>query len=362
MADQDDIVYLPIRRATLMRLATRPPPQAVQDLFSSDPDWHQLGGCLTRTAESLGAPEPIGNTLYRSVSPSTSSSPTLIPSSSRATSLAPSEIPPLNDDDSDFDIPLDVGAELEKLDFNTSAASQDLPYMPEIDNNPNLSELEKARLKARRLRGGWGEPNCPRAGDRIPLPRVLLRGEMHAGLPMMEGPNGPEPEEEDYGRVLGMGGVRDREERARSEGEDASESEVESAGDGHVASLPGKRKRRNKDLTDWRIHARKKRTKKEATSLIASISNISTQRHQGELDDLINCISNTPDPRPQTYPSTSGSPPHILFTLARQIDFIALDTKVFDFRRMILLMQMAICIDWYAIPCLFSVVAMLTGL
>jgi hypothetical protein len=353
MADQDDIVYLPIRRATLMRLTTRPPPQAVQDLFSSDPDLHQLGSSLAHTAKSLGtAPEPIASMLYRSVSPSAPSSPTLIPSSSRATSLAPSEIPPLNDDDSDFDVPLNVGAELEKLDFNTGTANQDLPYMPEIDNNPNLSELQKAKLKAFRLRGGWGEPNCPRAGDRILLPRVLLRGEMHAGLPMLEGPHGPEPEEEDYGRVLGIGGVRDGEERAGSEGrmegsagEDAGESEVEFVEDDeHVANLHGKRKR-HKDLTDWRVQARKKRTKQEATSLIASISNISTQRHQRELDDLIKRISNTPEPHPETYPSTSESP-HILSTLARQIDFMALETKVFDFRRMILLMQMAICIDW----------------
>lgn len=361
MVDREDIVYLPIHRATLVRLATRTPPPAVRDLFSSDPDWHQLGDSLTRAAESLGTtPDPRDNMLYRSPSPSpsVSSSPTLIPSSSRATSLVPSEISLLDDEDSDFDVSMDVGAELDRLVFTTSTTRQDLPYMPEIDDNPSLSESEKTRLKALRLRGGWGEPNCPRAGDRIPLPRVPLRGEMHVGLPMLEGPNGLEQEEEDYGRVLmdkGPGGHGDREvsdieEWAEGEGgsdqregEDDGESEVEEE---HVTSLPGKRKRRSKGPRDWRIEARKKRTRQEATSLIASISSISSQRHQGELENLINRISNAPEPHPQTYPSTGNSPPHILFVLNRQIDFIALDTKVFDFRRMILLMQMAICIDW----------------
>jgi len=172
---------------------------------------------------------------------------------------------------------------------------------------------------------------------------------------MVEGPGGPEPEEEDYGReLMGVGGhgdssVGDRGKTAggRDGGEEEDEDEYEddSADDEQVHALPRKRKRRKNDPAEWLAVVRKKRTKKEATKLINSISSISTQRHQGDLIDFINRISNTPNQLPETHP-TSSSPPHILFTLTCQYEFIALDTKVFDFRRMILLMQMAIVIDW----------------
>jgi len=352
MADRDPLIYMPIRRATLLRLATRPPPSAVWDLFASDLSWRELGASLTLTAESLMAsPEPSDHTH----SPPASSSPTLCASSSRANSLAPSELPP-SDDDDELPILMDVGTELDEPNLNLES----LPYMPDIDNRSDLSGLEKERIKAQRLRGGWGEPNCPRAGDRVPLRRELLRGEMQAGLPMVEGPGGPEPEEEDYGRELtGIGGHgdsgvgdggktaggRDRgEEEEEGEYEDEGEFEVDESAEDERA-LPRKRKRRKNDPTEWLTVVRKKRTRKEATSLIASISAISTQRHQGDLIDLINRISNTPNQLPEIHP-TGSSPPHVLFALARQYEFIALDTKVFDFRRMILLMQMAIIIDW----------------
>src|SRR5882762_9723335 len=391
MADQD-VVYMPIRRATILRLATRAPPSAVRDLFASDPRWYELGSSLTFTAESLVAsPEPSSYT----PSPSASSSPMFFESSSRANSLARSELPPSADE---LPVPMDVGLELEALRssstlFESSSGATSLApseFSPSEFSSSDNDELPVPELEPLRLRGGW---LCPRAGGRIPLARETLRRETYAGLPMIEGPSGPEPEEEDYGRELM--GIGDREETTgggdRGEEEDEGEPEVdaleedehmgirdsavgdreETTGGGdrgeeedeeedegepevdvleedeHAVALPKKRKRRNNDPNEWVKVVRKKRTRKEAISLIAAISAISTQRHQGDLMDLINHISNNPDPHPETHP-TGSSPPHILFTLARQYDLIALDAKVFDFRRMVLLMQIAICVDWQA--------------
>ena len=153
MADQDPLVYMPIRRATLLRLVTRPTPSAVWDLFASDPSWRELGASLSLAAESLMAsPEPSNHTH----SPPASSSPMLCASSSRANSLAPSEFP------------LSAkGTELELDERNLNLEC--LERLPSIANPSDLSELEKERIEALRLRGGWGEPNCPWAGDHVPL-------------------------------------------------------------------------------------------------------------------------------------------------------------------------------------------------
>src|ERR1700683_2894798 len=109
---------------------------------------------------------------------------------------------------------------------------------------------------------------------------------MHAGLPMVEGPGGLEPEEEDYGRELtGIGGHGDsgvgdggKTAGGRDRGEDKDKGEYgvdELAEDEHA--LPRKHKWGKNDPTEWLVVVRKKRTRKEVTSLITSISAISTQ-------------------------------------------------------------------------------------
>jgi len=148
---------------------------------------------------------------------------------------------------------MDVGIELDKLNVN-------LESLPSIDNPSDLSELEKEQIEALQLRGSWGEPNCPWAGDHVPLQRELLRGEMHAGLPMVEGPGSPELEEEDYGRELigfgghGDSGIGDRGKTAG--GRDRGEEEDECA-------LPRKRKWHKNDPAEWLVTGGPQETHKE---------------------------------------------------------------------------------------------------
>ena len=121
------------------------------------------GASLSLAVEGLMAsPEPSDHTH----SLPASSSPTLHVLSSRANSLAPSEFPPSDDGDK-LPIPMDVGMELDELNVN-------LESLPSIDNPSDLSKLEKEQIEALQLRGSWGEPNCPRAGDHVPLWRELL--------------------------------------------------------------------------------------------------------------------------------------------------------------------------------------------
>ena len=342
MEDEDPIVYIPIRRSSLLRLAAYAAPSPVPKHVAEHPDWQELCYNLTMLAEDLLDPK-AGSIDYRdphSLSPSQLSSPTLFASSSRACSLAPSDDLPI--DDLDLDVPLDVGNDLKKLDLGR----MDLPWMVEIDNHPYMSELQKKQVKTARLRGGWGEPDCIHSGDRVRLPRVLLRRETHQGVPMLDGPNGPASEEEDYGRFAGSYDTRELQETNGGDGGidaqgnsglgDSGESEMN-----HPA--PCKKRKRCNNNHDFITVVRKKRTRKEATSLIAAFSAISTQHHFKELNDLIQSICSSASQQHEL----SEANPHIIFALTRQYEHIAMETKVFEFQRLILLMQISICVAWY---------------
>jgi hypothetical protein len=92
------------------------------------------------------------------------------------------------------------------------------------------------------------------------------------------------------------------------------------------------------------VDKRMKPTRKEATSLITSFMAISSQSHHSDLRNFINQLSALF--LPQSNPNEASSNSHVVFRLTCQLDTIDLQTKTFDFYRMVLLMQLALWIDW----------------
>ena len=80
----DDDVHIPIPREVFLRIVSSHPNLSSIEPFSTNADWALVGRAFTEVAQDI-IPS------YRSHSPSfsTGSSPTLMPSTSRASSLAP---------------------------------------------------------------------------------------------------------------------------------------------------------------------------------------------------------------------------------------------------------------------------------
>ena len=112
--------HLPIPWELLLRLVSRHLNIASIEPFSTDADWAYVGQAIAEVARELIS--PLDQPYYRSQSPSFSirSSPTLRPSSSRASSSAPEDC----GFDDDQDVP-DINMNLEDLfvDEATSGAS-----------------------------------------------------------------------------------------------------------------------------------------------------------------------------------------------------------------------------------------------
>ena len=128
-----------------------------------------------------------------------------------------------------------------------------------------------------------------------------------------------------------------------SEKEDSEEEEDSEDSEGAEVV---RKKRRKKGTGKGKIYVvdkRPKPTRKEATSLITSFMAISSQSHLSNLRNLINQL--TALSPSQSNPIEASSNSHIVFRLTCQLDTIDLQTKTFDFHRMVLLMQLALWID-----------------
>jgi len=363
--DDDDVVHIPIARELLLRLVSRHPNITSIEPFSTDADWAYVGRAIAEVARELISPPDRPH--YRSQSPSfsTGSSPTLRPSSSRASSSAPDDCG-FNDDldrraYDDQDVPdIDMNLDDLFLDEATSGASPQ-PAVIEADipttgtkrgsEHPDApafhDEVAKRAERVLRLRGGVWLPECQRKGDRVPLPRDQVRIESSRGLPMVEGPYGLEPDprtEESAGGDKNGGMIS----AAAGEVLDEGESEVEndevedeaSEGDRTVR----KKAKKGKEKA-YVVDKLPKPTRKEATSMIASLMAISMQRHHNGLCDFIAQLCSS---LPSQWTSTTdiSTNPHVVLTLTRQLDAIEMQSKVFDFYRMVLLMQITLWVDW----------------
>jgi hypothetical protein len=369
--DSESLVYIPIPRDVLLRLVSHYPDISSIPIFSADSDWAAVGQAIAETAQNVlndaSDPTLYPSHSYRSQSPTFSmgSSPTLMPTSSRAASLAPPDCDDGFDQQGsdDLDIP-DVNMGDLLLEEALAAGQAESPSSdPEAEDlaepssgtllagakrgseHPDAPELHdeigKRAERLLRLRGGWGEPNCPRSGDRVPLPRDQVEVQNYRGLPTVEGPYGPEPNPatepsgtmEDSGGQAAGGAVID-------EGESEVESEEAIESDKSVRRTT-KKKSSGKDKA-YVVDIRTRPTRKEATSLLASFMAISTRRHHDDLCDFINQLCGS---SPSQLESTDAGS-HIILTLTRQLEALEMNTKVFDFYRLVLLMQIALWVDW----------------
>jgi hypothetical protein len=150
---------------------------------------------------------------------------------------------------------------------------------------------------------------------------------------MVEGPYGPEPDprtEESAGSDKNSGVMP------------AAAGEVldEASEDDRTVQKKAKKGKGKAYVID----KRPKPTRKEATSMIASLMAISTQKHHNALCDFIAQLCSLPSQL--TSITDISSNPHVVFTLTRQLDAIDMQSKVFDFYRMVLLMQITLWVDW----------------
>ena len=179
-------------------------------------------------------------------------------------------------------------------------------------------------------------------------------------MAMLEGPYGPQADPRTEGGPIRAdnssgadssgqdheNGGQDGEMAApdEDEGETEKEDSEEEASDGaeRVRKKRVKKKGAGKDKA-YVVDRRPKPTRKEATSLITSFMAISTQRHHNDLRNFINQLC-------ALFPSQLNSDKtslnsHVIFRLTCQLDSIDLQTKTFDFHRMVLLIQLALWID-----------------
>jgi hypothetical protein len=373
-----EFVNIAIPRKFLRRMAS--------DLSGLDPSqaeehWSYLSQAIEATekssapsGENLG-PGTADSYLYRrpqSFSRSLASSPTLAAFSSRASSAVPADPEGSEAGDNDVDVPilnLDL-EDAEQIDQDLDAPIANLANSysnPAISNlsrgtkrnahhpdAPQISERPVAESQALRLRGGvsvmpW---YCPRNGDRKALPRQRLSVLQHGGIPMMDGPNGPEIDSDLEDEAEGSGGEGNPVDRQGEdggmepydEGDAPKKQRRESQSIGYKKS---KGKGKKKEQQAFKVVVRKHRTSQESVSLMASFSAMSTMRHQQNLSSFISDLCPTALPESSNtslLPNSSGL--GALGPMLTRVDGLIRQAVVLDFHRMVALMQVALWLDW----------------
>ena len=355
--DENDLVYIPVPRNSLRRLASND--SMLSSLKSSGEDWAYLGQAIEAMEKSAVTDEgtfPIrADNYYRSSShsnfSSVPSSPTLQASSSRAASSEPGDLE-FQTDEGDEDM---SGVPVIDLDLGEDSAAAVDPGLPTRGTKRNGNHLDAPPDRAPlAFRGGavamaW---HCPRAGNRKPLARQHTQMQTYGGVPMVHGPDGPEidPEIENAearGNTMAGGGIGD----GVDGGEETDDLEEEEAPP-KLKRTPkdkGKKRARAKEGDpEWVNAVRKHRTSKESVDLMASFSAMSSQRHHQNLLELISdiCLSAPSASSGYKLPPAEASGLDMLGTLSVQVDGLIRQAKVLDFRRMIALMQLALWVDW----------------
>lgn len=297
------------------------------------------------------------------------SSPTLGPLSSRASSLEPPVLNLDGDEDDGSATPFLPDNSRKRKLTDADDLSDDPGHL--LANNLSGSlreslaardermrlrqvarEVDADRVAAReavRLRGGWGDPDCHRAGDRYWAAQALAPAELQAGLPMVPGPEGlatdPSLAQED-GYSAGVGTQNAGE--VVGGGVDLEEPEIEGS---EVEEVTGKKGKGKGKKRDWRQTVQKVVLKKDAGQLIASLTSISCARPERGLFALVQRLTSTPSPSANSDASpgwvigASASTTTPIASLVSKIEHTTVDARSNDFQRMIMLMQLSILVD-----------------
>jgi hypothetical protein len=161
---------------------------------------------------------------------------------------------------------------------------------------------------------------------------------------MLDGPDGPEPD---------PSVVRDPSSGANQQEDeyiDEGETEVDLTEDEEASNAPKKGKKK-KGKGGWEKVARQALARKEAQRLMARFGSLSTTRCQEELISFIRamCHTDTPSSGSQGPLPSSSFQTHVLVSMTQELTTLVESSKILDFRRLVLLMQIALWVDWYVL-------------
>lgn len=373
---------IPIPNAILLRLARRLTSIFSESDLTLDGDVQFLFGALMAAAklatmedeeDLLSTPTPLSpicipwDSSSTAVDHSQSSSPRTLngdlPYFDLDDNLPPSS-PPLPP--SDFDIPpseLDDGEDemIEEMApvYHARGVKRTRLELEESDARANVTDerarraarraaaqaRDEARLGAIQVMGHNWTPDCHRAGDRVPGAGEVIARELVGGIPMIDGPDGPEPDpsiSDDNPYVPGVGfGSETGEIRGEmADDVDVLDETLDETLDGTKGK--GKGKRKSKAVAakgDWKKAVRTSRLKLDAAPLMSLLTDISTTSREADLWADMNALCNSAQPVPL---ASSSSP---ITQILHEIEDIKKDTCALNFYSMLKVMQLVILVD-----------------
>lgn len=202
-------------------------------------------------------------------------------------------------------------------------------------------DKDQARVAAIQVMGHNWTPDCNRAGDRVPRAAEVVAREMHNGIPMVQGPDGPEPDpsvSEENMYVPGVGrGSGSGEIRGGVDDDTYVPEEIEDKGNGKGR----KRAKGAQDKADWQKVVRKTRLKIDAAPLMSLLTDISTTGREANLWANVDILCHGTQPPPL---STSAS---AISQILHDMEGIKHDTFILDVCSMLKIMQLALLVDLY---------------
>lgn len=192
-------------------------------------------------------------------------------------------------------------------------------------------------------------PDCHRAGDRVPQECQVIARELHGGVPVIQGPDGPEADpsvSEDNGYAPGVGGGLSGEILGGIAGDKEARDDVEEDPSTPAQSKSKSRAKAKGKGVNWQKVVKTSRLKEDSVSLMALLSDVSTTKHQSDLCTFITNLCSSNSTTSMAGSPTSQSPSPITQTL-QKLEHIRESTHVLSFYSMIQSMQLAILVDLY---------------
>lgn len=199
---------------------------------------------------------------------------------------------------------------------------------------------DEARAAAIQVMGHNWTPDCNRAGDRAPGAGEVVAREMHGGVPMIHGPDGPEPDpsvSEDNLYAPGVGyGSRSGEISGRMDDQEEMEGRGKSKRKGKGnATAKGKTMDR-----DWKKAVRKARLKMDAAPLMSKLTDVSTIERESQLWAFTEILCGVQPPSPSSSATTT-----IIAQVINDLETLGMDTRVLNFSSILKNMQLTILVD-----------------